>query len=121
MAVLPDHLEEPKALRWRVPLDSGHSTPIRCGNKLFLTTYRSDAKELATVALDEGTGKVLWRSPISPERVEQTHPIGNPATATPACDGQRVFVFFGSAGLFCYDLEGRKLWERRLGPFRDEY
>jgi outer membrane protein assembly factor BamB len=120
-ATLPDRLDTPEALRWRVPLDSGHSTPILQGSRIFLTTYRADSKELATVALDEKTGRLLWREPIVPQRVEQTHPIGNPATATVACDGQRLFVFFGSAGLFCYDLDGRKLWEQRMGPFQDEY
>ena len=45
----------------------------------------------------------------------------SPAAATPACDGERVYVFFGSYGLLCYDLAGQKLWERPMGPFRDEY
>ncbi len=118
---LPSRLDVPEALSWRVSLDSGHSTPVLRAGKIFLTTYRADSKELAIVALDEKTGRQLWRSPIAPEQVEQTHPIGNPATATPACDGERLFVFFGSAGLFCYDLEGRKVWEQKMGPFQDEY
>lgn len=118
---LPDRLDDPQLLNWRVALDSGHSTPILRGGKIFLTSYRPERKELAVEALDEKSGKQLWRRTIVPEQVEQTHPIGNPATATPACDGERLFVFFGSAGLFCYDLEGRKLWEQRMGPFRDEY
>jgi outer membrane protein assembly factor BamB len=118
---LPGNLDTPEVLRWRVALDSGHSTPILQGSRIFLTTYRADSKELAVVALEESTGKSLWRTPIIPERIEQTHPIGNPATATTACDGQRLFAFFGSAGLFCFDLDGRKLWEQRMGPFRDEY
>jgi len=118
---LPENLDTSDALVWRVPLDAGHSTPIIHGCKIFLTTYQSGSKQLATVALDERTGQALWRAPFAPERVEQTHPIGSPATATVACDGQRVFSFFGSAGLFCYDIDGHKLWENRLGPFRDEY
>jgi outer membrane protein assembly factor BamB len=118
---LPGRLDVPGALAWRTSLDSGHSTPVIRAGKIFLTTYHPESKELAVVALDEKTGQELWRKPILPERVEQTHPIGNPATATPACDGERLFVFFGSAGLFCYDLEGRKLWEQKMGPFRDEY
>jgi outer membrane protein assembly factor BamB len=118
---LPDNLEAPEALCWRVPLDAGHSTPILHDRKIFLTTYRPRSRELATVALDEATGKLLWRNPLLPERLEQTHAIGSPATATAACDGKRVYVFFGSAGLLCYDLDGHKLWEQRLGPFRDEY
>jgi len=118
---LPNRFDGPEALRWRVPLDPGRSSPILHGGKIFLTTYRAEDKELATVALDEMSGRLLWRNPLVPDRIEQTHPIGSPATATVACDSQRLFVFFGSAGLFCYDLEGRKLWEQRLEPFRDEY
>ena len=118
---LPDHLDATEALTWRSALDSGHSTPVICRGKIFLTTYRPESKELALVALDEKSGQALWRKAIIPESIEQTHPIGNPATATPACDGDRLFVFFGSAGLLCYDLEGRKLWEQKMGPFRDEY
>jgi len=118
---LPDRLDDSAVLAWRVALDSGHSTPIIRAGKIFLTTYRPDSKELAVVALDEKSGQQLWRKPIIPQQIEQTHPIGNPATATPACDGQRLFVFFGSEGLFCYDLNGRKIWEQKMGPFRDEY
>ncbi len=118
---LPDRFDAPEALRWRVPLNPGRSSPILHGGRIFLTTFRAASKELATVALDETSGRLLWRSSLVPDRVEQTHPIGSPATATVACAGQRIFVFFGSAGLFCYDLEGHKLWEQRLGPFRDEY
>src|SRR5262249_55434260 len=89
--------------------------------KIFLTTWSPQSRELATVALDEATGKVLWRNPIVPERVEQVNPSGNPATPTPACDGKRLYVFFGSFGMLCYDLDGHKVWEQRLGPFQDEY
>jgi outer membrane protein assembly factor BamB len=118
---LPDRLDAPGTLRWRVPLDPGHSTPILHRNNIFLTTYRPEARELAIVALEQSTGKTRWRTTIVPQQVEQTHPIGSPATATPAVEGDRIFAFFGSAGLFCFDLEGRQLWEQRLGPFRDEY
>lgn len=118
---LPSRLDAPEALAWRVELDSGHSTPVVRAGKIFVTTYRPEAKELALVALDETNGQQLWRKAIVPPHLEQTHPLGNPATATAACDGERLFVFFGSAGLFCYDLEGRKLWEQKMGPFRDEY
>src|SRR5262245_47848819 len=118
---LPDNLETPELLRWRVPLDAGHSTPILYNGKIFLTTWRPESKELATVALDEETGRSLWRNALIPERIEQTHSIGSPATGTVACDGQRIFAFFGSAGVLCYDHAGRKLWEQRMGPFRDEY
>jgi len=94
---------------------------VIASGRIYLTTYRSESRELALVALKEQTGEQLWRAPLVPATIEQTHPLGNPATATVACDGERVFAFFGSAGLFCFDLEGRKLWQQKMGPFRDEY
>src|SRR5207244_2886868 len=118
---LPDNLESSDVLAWRVPLDGGHSTPIINSERIFLTTWRAESRELATVALDERTGKLLWRNALVPKKVEETHQIGSPATATVACDGKRVFAFFGSDGMLCYDLEGKKLWEQKMGPFRDEY
>ena len=120
-AALPENFEAPANTVWRQKVDPGHSTPLLHGDKIFLTTYRPDSRQLATVALDEATGRELWRNPTVPEHVEETHPIGSPATASPACDGKRVYVFFGSVGLFSYSLDGQKIWEYRMGPFRDEY
>lgn len=118
---LPERLDSPAALRWRVKMDSGHSTPLVWKDKIFLTTFRSGAAELAVVALDRVHGQLLWRRAVPAAKIERTHAIGSPATATPACDGQRLYVFFGSFGLICYDLEGGKLWEHPLGPFQDEF
>jgi outer membrane protein assembly factor BamB len=119
---LPDDFDAPGALRWKAPLDPGQSTPILVGGKIFLTTFNAESKELATVALDAASGQVLWRKPAPVARVEAYHPkTGSPAPATPACDGERLYVFFGSYGLICYGLDGQKLWEQPMGPFQDEY
>jgi outer membrane protein assembly factor BamB len=119
---LPDRLEGAGVLRWRVPLDSGHSSPVLWGEKIYLTTYRASGAELATLALDAQSGAVLWKQAAPVQRIEAYHrATGNPAAATPACDGERLFVFFGSFGLICYDLDGRKQWEQPLGPFQDEF
>jgi outer membrane protein assembly factor BamB len=118
---LPENLDAPGALRWRVPLDPGHATPIIEGGKIFLTAYHAETHELEVLALDEKTGQTVWRNEVKVSQVEHTHQIGSPATATPACDGRHLFVFFGSYGLLCYDLNGKKLWEFKAGPFQDEY
>ena len=119
---LPDRFDAPTKLRWRIRVDSGQSTPIVSNGRIFFTTYRAADRELATVALDKESGQALWKQKASAEHIEQLHPtMGSPAAATPACDGERLFVFFGSYGVICYDLEGRKMWEHALGPFRDEY
>src|SRR6185436_9842699 len=118
----PDGFDAPTVLRWRTRVDSGQSSPIVSGDRIFLTTWRAPDRELATLALDRKSGRQLWKQKVPADRIEELHhTMGNPAAATPACDGERVFVFFGSFGLICYDLEGRKLWQQALGPFRDEY
>jgi outer membrane protein assembly factor BamB len=119
---LPEGLDSPDVLQWRTGLDSGHSTPIVCSNRIFLTTFNERKEELATLALSVETGKILWKQIAPVTRIEEfNRSTGNAAQATPACDGSRVYVFFGSYGLICYDLEGKLLWEHRMGPFQDEY
>jgi outer membrane protein assembly factor BamB len=119
---LPDDLNPPEVLRWRVPLASGHSTPIVVAGKIFLTTFDPSVQRLATVALKEETGEQLWQRRVPVEKIEAYHrQTGNPAPCTPAFDGERLYAFFGSYGLICYDLEGKIVWEHRMGPFQDEY
>lgn len=115
---LPERLDD-SALVWRLPLASGHSTPCVSGDTIYLTTFEND--ELATVALNRRTGQPRWRKVAPTTRIEQYHATSSPATATPACDGQRVYVFFGSCGLLCYDLAGKLLWSKEMGPFQDEF
>jgi outer membrane protein assembly factor BamB len=86
-----------------------------------VTTYDAGAQELATIALDRQTGQLRWYQVAPAAQIEQVHRVGNPAAATPACDGERVYVFFGSYGLLCYDLKGSLVWSRPLGPFQDEF
>lgn len=118
-AALPNDLSQTP--RWRQTLKPGHSTPCICGDAIFVTTFDKAASQLATVALDRGTGEVRWSKTAPAETIETTHPTGSPATASVACDGERVFAFFGSYGLLCYDLGGKLLWSKPMGPFQDEF
>ncbi len=119
---LPERLDSPDVLRWRTAIDSGHSSPVSCNGRIFLTTYNTAAKELATVALAADTGRILWKRIAPAASIEEySRDTGSAAQATPACDDQRVYVFFGSYGLICYDHQGTLQWEKRMGPFQDEY
>jgi outer membrane protein assembly factor BamB len=101
-------------VRWKTALGAGLSSPITWERRIFLTEYDRVNKILATLCIDRGTGKILWRRTVAPEQIEKVHEISSPAGATPATDGERVYVYFGSYGLVCYDLEGNLKWERRL-------
>jgi len=103
-----------KSELWRVPLASGHSSPCVVGDSIFLTTYESEQKKLAVVCVDRHRGEIRWQRVVPATQIERGHPSFNPASSTPACDGERVVAYFGSFGLICFDLSGRKLWEKKM-------
>jgi outer membrane protein assembly factor BamB len=99
---------------WKTAVGPGLSSPIIWGGRIFLTEFDRENKRLSTLCIDRRTGKILWRRTVAPEQIEEVHAISSPAGATPVTDGERVYVYFGSYGLLCYDLDGNLKWERRL-------
>jgi len=99
---------------WKTAVGSGLSSPIIAKGHVFLTEFDRPTKQLATVCIDQRTGKILWRRTVAPAEIEKVHDISSPAAPTPATDGERVYVYFGSYGLVSYDFDGKLLWERRL-------
>ncbi len=118
---LPEDFREDAQLLWRTELSPGHSSPCLDQDSIYVTTFEAERRELATVALDRKTGKVRWRQVAPTQCIEPFHPVGSPAASSPATDGQRVYVFFGSFGLLCYDRQGTLLWSHPMGPFQDEF
>ena len=99
---------------WKTAVGAGLSSPIIAQGRVFLTEFDRATKRLATVCIDQRTGKILWRRNVAAAEIEKVHDISSPATPTPATDGERVYVYFGSYGLVSYDFDGKLLWERRL-------
>jgi outer membrane protein assembly factor BamB len=69
------------------------------------------------ICLDRKTGKVLWQQTAKVATPhEGYHPrYGSFASNSPVTDGKHVWAFFGSRGVFCYDLNGKLIWEKDLG------
>src|SRR5262249_54947714 len=82
--------------------------------RLFLTGFGPKTKKLETLCLGRAKGGVLWRKAAPADALEKVHTTNSPAAATPATDGERVYVYFGSYGLLCYDLKGKELWKKPL-------
>jgi outer membrane protein assembly factor BamB len=102
-----------KNVLWQVATPSGPSSPCVWGTRIFLTAY--DSGKLWTLCLDRATGKELWRRDAGAEKIEAFLPgQGSPAASTPATDGERVVVYFGSCGLIAYDFAGKELWRHSL-------
>src|SRR5258708_15530204 len=106
---------------WKTPVGSGLSSPIIAKGRVFLTEFDRATKQLATLCIDQRTGKILWRRTVAPAELEKVHEIGSPAAPTPATDGERVYIYFGSYGLVSYDFDGKLLWERRVSLPQNNY
>jgi outer membrane protein assembly factor BamB len=115
---LPTQIGPDRGIVWKTPLPPGHSSPIILGDRIYLTAARD--KALVTIALDRGSGKVLWEAEAPYKHLEKLHAISSPAQCTPVSDGRLVISFFGSSGLCCYDRDGKLQWHLPLGPYKNE-
>ncbi|MEM7558886.1 MAG: PQQ-binding-like beta-propeller repeat protein [Planctomycetota bacterium] len=142
----PTEWSEEKNVKWKVEIEGrGTSTPIIWGQKVFLLTAIDtgikdstipdpqdqpktnffDIKRpntlhvFAVLCLDRASGKELWRTKVA-EKIphEGAHRDNDFSPASPTTDGKHLYAWFGSAGMYCLDLNGNKIWSRDLGEVR---
>jgi outer membrane protein assembly factor BamB len=142
---LPDRWSPKQNVAWSVEIAGrAWSSPIVAGDRVFVTSAVSDGEDVeprkglylggerrdpvpfshrfTVTCLDFETGEVRWErvahegKPKTPIHIKNTY-----ASETPVTDGERVFAYFGNLGLFAYDLDGKKLWERRFEPVRTRF
>ena len=125
-------------IKWKIAVPGlAHSSPIVWGDRIFLTSAISSragvtfkpglygegtASEDRTVqkwvvmALERATGKTVWTE-TAYEGVpkEKRHIKATYANATPYTDGRYVVAFFGSQGLYAFDMKGGRAWQKDLG------
>ena len=125
-------------VKWNTPIPGlAHSSPIVWGDRVFVTSAVSSdpdpylrvglygespehpeqlVHDFRVYCLDRLSGKIIWEQtahsgiPRVKRHIKSTH-----ANSTPATDGQHVVAFFGSEGLYCYDMDGKLLWKQDLG------
>jgi outer membrane protein assembly factor BamB len=78
-----------------------------------------DVMQFTLLSYDRNTGKQNWKK-IAKEALphEGRHGTGTYASPSPVTDGQNVFAFFGSQGMYCYDMAGNLKWTQDLGDMR---
>jgi outer membrane protein assembly factor BamB len=122
---------------WKTPIPGlAHSSPVVWGDLVFVTTAISardnsvrvglygniesvedDSEHTWNVyALDKQSGEIVWERVAHRDvpRVKR-HTKATHASATMATDGRHVIAYFGSEGLYAYDMEGELLWKKDLG------
>jgi outer membrane protein assembly factor BamB len=121
----------------------GLSSPVIWGDRLFITSAVSekDNQGLKTgmfgnvtsvddssnhdwiiYCLDKHTGKLIWeRIACSGIPKVKRHPKSSHANSSVATDGQYVIAFFGSEGLYCYDIDGNLKWKKDFGILKSVF
>ncbi len=113
---LPVKWSATENVRWKMKLPgAGNSTPVIWGDRIFLTQATDKGLKRGLLCLSRKDGKTLWHKVIEYKEKEPTHDTNPYCSASPATDGERVVVSHGSAGVYCYDFEGKELWHRDLG------
>ncbi|MFA5816742.1 MAG: PQQ-binding-like beta-propeller repeat protein [Bacteroidales bacterium] len=138
----PVEFSETKNIKWKTEIPGkGHATPIIWGDQIIvLTAVATDKKPAQGKVTQEGgrmgppssgtefihkfqvisvgrkTGKIQWERTVKEEiPVERTHTLGSWASNSPVTDGENIYAYFGSRGLFCLDFKGNVLWDRDFG------
>ncbi len=144
----PTTWSESNNVEWKTSIPGlGTSTPIVWENRIYLTTAVDTGKagpntppqagetqtrgrrgrggppanifKFSLMAVDLETGKVVWDQTLREAQPhEGTHPDGTHASNSPVTDGERLFAFFGSNGVYALDLDGNVLWEKDLGDMQ---
>lgn len=118
----PTKWSDKQSVVWRTPVPGrGHSSPVIVGKQVFLTTADAATQTHSVLAFDRDSGKQLWKTDISQGGFpKNNHPKNTEATATIACDGERLFASFfhhEKVELFTLDLAGKVVWKQVAGPF----
>lgn len=142
MANPPISWNQGENIRWKAEIDGrGSSTPIIWNDRVFLLTtvdtgkadpnlpkpedqpkrpfgitYPNTQYDFIVICLDRESGHELWRRTAATKIPhEGHHGDNNFASASPTTDGERLYAWFGMAGMFCFDLDGTLIWKRELG------
>ena len=137
-------VEKNTNILWKAAIPGlGHSSPIVWENRIYLTTAISGLEDpelkvglygsiqpveddtvhkFNVYCLDKQTGKVLWERTAHEGIPEvKRHPKATHANSTPATDGEHLVAFFGSEGIFCYDMDGKLLWKKDFGLLESSF
>jgi outer membrane protein assembly factor BamB len=137
----PVEFSETKNIKWKIEIPGkGHATPIIWGNQIIVqTAVATDKKaekpgaastpasqmapnqtdlihQFKVISVDKNFGKINWQTVVKEELpIERTHELGSWASNSPVTDGENIYAYFGSRGLYCLDFKGKIKWERDFG------
>ncbi len=131
----PLHWSETNNVKWKTPIPGeGDATPIVWDQRIFLLTALpatgsggaltssetpQSAYRFTVLCLNRADGKILWQKVAREEIPHEGHQENNTyASASPVTDGMALIAYFGSRGLYCYDLDGNLKWQKDFGKMK---
>ena len=141
----PVEWSETRNVRWKIAIPgNGSATPIVWGDHVFVSTAvpagdsgtrdglftrltrrfvgtesPSQSLRYMLLAVERRTGEIAWERVVREAAPhEGRHQTGSWASPSAVTDGEVLCSFFGSAGLYCFDMEGRPLWDRDFGDMQ---
>jgi outer membrane protein assembly factor BamB len=112
-------------IAWKVAVPGeGHSSPIVWNGRVFLTTGLKETQERALLCLDRKSGAALWQRPVLRAPLEAKNDENSYASATPATDGEKVYLTFldgEEVVAAAYDFAGKEVWLVRPGRFKSQW
>ncbi len=135
-ARLPERWSATEHVAWKTAIPGrGWSSPIVWGDRIFVTSVVASGEieparkglyfggerpasaaehRWMVYAVDWATGKIVWEREAHRGAPPVARHLKNSyASETPVTDGERLYVYFGNVGLFCFDLSGKLLWSQR--------
>lgn len=113
---VPTAWSETRNVKWKTALPGeGHSTPIFIQDRIYLTSCDKTENVLWMLALERSSGRLLWKKELARGPWGKLHKDNNYASATLACDGERIFVPFQNPetlGMLATDLDGKIIWKQ---------
>ncbi|MCF7668561.1 MAG: PQQ-binding-like beta-propeller repeat protein [Verrucomicrobia bacterium] len=107
----PMHWGMESNILWKaeVPGD-GWSSPIVCGDNVFITTAVNDGKELRLIRFDAESGRQVWNKKVFDQVLYRKEPKNSYATPTPVADSERVYTVSFNGEFAALDMNGDIVW-----------
>ncbi len=140
---LPDQWSATENVAWKTAIPGvGWSSPIIWGDRIFVTSVigtadaekpkkglyfggerkaPTDEHKWMVYAVDFKSGKIVWEREVYHGIPGTKHLKNSYASETPVTDGERVYVYFGNVGLYCFDFSGKMLWSKPVTPVATRY
>jgi len=118
----PQQWSSSKNVLWKTPVPGrGHGSATIVGQQVFLATAEHERQVQSVLCLDRATGKPLWETVLHTGNFDtKGNSKATLASATVACDGERLYINFlngGAVHASALDRSGKILWQTKVTDF----